>query len=674
MNDTPIQHADLNWNEQGTPVSREFDDVYFSNQDGQEETRYVFLTGNGIPERFSEHKKRCFTVAETGFGTGLNFLTLWHAFRQFQTNHPEAPLKHLHFISFEKFPLRRADLQQVHQTWPKFSSLCEQLQQQWPSALPGCHRLLLDDGRVTLDLWFGDVNTLLPQLDDSTNGKVDAWFLDGFSPSKNPEMWTPLLFQQMVRLAAEQGTFATFTAAGFVRRGLKEAGFEVSRIKGFGQKREMLVGVRQPNLPLQQPQNAPWYTSPCAQQPMDVAIIGGGIASAMTALALLRRGARVTLYCANEQPVQGASGNYQGALYPLLGREQNPMTRFFSHAFTFARQRYDSLLSEGIRFDHQWCGVIQLGYNDKSRNKNEAILTSAPLPEIAHQLSQQQAETLCGMPTGCGGIHYPLGGWLSPYQLTTNALRHAQTLGMTAYYKHTLVALENLEQGWELTFSHGKRTQHATVILANGYQVTEFDQTNQLPLTPVRGQVTQVPTSSELSQLKQVLCYDGYMTPVDANHQYHCIGASYERGDSQTDYRQAEQQENHQRLLNCLPEIDWPRHIDISDGLARCSVRSAIRDHLPMMGAVANYSRLLEAYLHLQLRLKRGEKVEQAPVWPGLYMISGLGSRGLCSAPLLAETLAGQIFNEPLPLPADILAALNPNRLWVRKLLKGTPL
>ncbi|MFV0550073.1 MAG: bifunctional tRNA (5-methylaminomethyl-2-thiouridine)(34)-methyltransferase MnmD/FAD-dependent 5-carboxymethylaminomethyl-2-thiouridine(34) oxidoreductase MnmC [Limnobaculum xujianqingii] len=673
MNHTPIQHADLNWNEQGTPVSREFDDVYFSNQDGQEETKYVFLTGNHIPERFVVHAKRSFTVAETGFGTGLNFLTLWDAFRQFYTNHPETQLKHLHFISFEKFPLRREDLQQVHQAWPQFSSLCEQLQQQWPSALPGCHRLLLDNGRVTLDLWFGDVNTLLPQLDDSVNSKVDAWFLDGFAPSKNPEMWTPLLFQQMVRLAAEQGTFATFTAAGFVRRGLQEAGFEVSRIKGFGQKREMLVGVRQPNLSPQQSLNAPWYTSPCAQQPMDVAIIGGGIASAMTALSLLRRGATVTMYCADKLPTQGASGNYQGALYPLLGRE-NAMTRFFSHAFTFARQRYDSLLREGIDFDHQWCGVTQLGYNEKSCHKNDVILASDPLPEIAHRLSQQQVETLCGLPTGCGGIHYPSGGWLSPRQLTTNALRHAQTLGMKACYQHSLVGLKPTEQGWELTFSHGKSAQHATVILANGYQVTEFEQTNQLSLTPVRGQVSQVPTSSQLAQLKHVLCYDGYMTPVDTNHQYHCIGASYGRGDSQTDYRQADQQENRQRLLNCLPDIDWPQHIDISEGLARCSVRSAIRDHLPMMGAVADYSRLRESYQHLDRRLKRGEKVEQAPVWSGLYMLSGLGSRGLCSAPLLAETLAGQIFNEPLPLPADILAALNPNRLWVRKLLKGTPL
>lgn len=244
MNDTLIQHASLDWNEQGTPVSREFDDVYFSNQNGPEETRHVFLLGNKIPERFITHPCANFTIAETGFGTGLNFLTLWHTFRQFRQRHTQAKLQRLHFISFEKFPLTRDDLSVIHQAWPQFSDQCTQLQQQWPLAASGCHRLVLDNATVTLDLWLGDVNQQLPELSPAYNQKVDAWFLDGFSPSKNPDMWTPLLFEKIAAMAALNGTFATFTAAGFVRRGLQEAGFEVTKLKGFGQKREMLVGIR----------------------------------------------------------------------------------------------------------------------------------------------------------------------------------------------------------------------------------------------------------------------------------------------------------------------------------------------------------------------------------------------------------------------------------------------
>lgn len=151
-----------------------FDDVYFSNDNGLEETRYVFLGGNQLEVRFPEHPHPLFVVAESGFGTGLNFLTLWQAFDQFREAHPQAQLQRLHFISFEKFPLTRADLALAHQHWPELAPWAEQLQAQWPMPLPGCHRLLLDEGRVTLDLWFGDINELTSQLDDSLNQKVDA--------------------------------------------------------------------------------------------------------------------------------------------------------------------------------------------------------------------------------------------------------------------------------------------------------------------------------------------------------------------------------------------------------------------------------------------------------------------------------------------------------------------
>lgn len=205
MKQYAIQPANLEFNAEGTPVSRDFDDVYFSNDNGLEETRYVFLGGNRITERFVEHSHPLFVVAESGFGTGLNFLTLWQAFAAFRATQPEATLQRLHFISFEKFPLNRDDLTAAHQHWPELAEFAGQLQAQWPLPLAGCHRLLLDEGRVTLDLWFGDINELTDQLDDSLNQKVDAWFLDGFAPAKNPDMWTPTLFNAMARLARPGG-------------------------------------------------------------------------------------------------------------------------------------------------------------------------------------------------------------------------------------------------------------------------------------------------------------------------------------------------------------------------------------------------------------------------------------------------------------------------------------
>ncbi|MFC0225321.1 bifunctional tRNA (5-methylaminomethyl-2-thiouridine)(34)-methyltransferase MnmD/FAD-dependent 5-carboxymethylaminomethyl-2-thiouridine(34) oxidoreductase MnmC [Serratia aquatilis] len=670
MSNAPIQTAALSWNEQGTPVSKQFDDVYFSNQDGLEETRYVFLAGNRLPERFREHLRPLFIVAETGFGTGLNFLTLWQAFDRFSQETPAACLQRLHFISFEKFPLQLADLAAAHAQWPELAPFADQLRAQWPLPLPGCHRLLLAQGRITLDLWFGDVNTLLPDFDASMDGQVDAWFLDGFAPSKNPDMWTESLFTAMARFAHPEGSFATFTAAGFVRRGLQQAGFEVVRRKGFGQKREMLTGTLPANAQ-KASHKAPWFLRPAAGNTDDIAIIGGGIASALTALALLRRGARVTLYCADPQSAEGASGNRQGALYPLLNGRGDALESFFTAAFPFARRLYDSLLKQGVEFDHQWCGVSQLAYDEKSAGKIAKILAS-PWPELlVHPADRNTLSAMCGVDSGFGGIQYPQGGWLCPAELTKAALALAERQRLICHFNHALESLNRSEENWQLHFSSGQTRSHATVILANGHQLTTLAQSAALPMYAVRGQVSHIPTSPALSELKQVLCYDGYLTPVNPQNQQHCIGASYQRGETGMEYREAEQQENRQRLLRCLPEQSWPQQVDISGHQARCGVRSAARDHMPMVGAVPDYPATLNQYRDLQQQRQRGQQVADAPLYPDLFMIGALGSRGLCSAPLSAEILAAQLFGEPLPGNSEMLAALNPNRMWVRKLLKG---
>ncbi|HBK4770396.1 TPA: bifunctional tRNA (5-methylaminomethyl-2-thiouridine)(34)-methyltransferase MnmD/FAD-dependent 5-carboxymethylaminomethyl-2-thiouridine(34) oxidoreductase MnmC [Serratia liquefaciens] len=670
MSHAPIQTAALSWNEQGTPVSKQFDDVYFSNQDGLEETRYVFLMGNRLPQRFADHPRPLFIVAETGFGTGLNFLTLWQAFAGFRTAMPDAPLQRLHFISFEKFPLLQADLAAAHARWPELAPYADELRAQWPLPLPGCHRLLLAEGRITLDLWFGDVNALLPHFDASMNRQIDAWFLDGFAPAKNPDMWTEQLFTAMARFARPGGSLATFTAAGFVRRGLQQAGFDVIKTKGFGQKREMLTG----ELPADAPavaHPAPWLIRPVAENTDDIAIIGGGVASALTALALLRRGAKVTLYCADPQPGEGASGNRQGALYPLLNGRADALENFFSAAFPFARRQYDALVRQGVEFDHQWCGVSQLAFDEKSAGKIAKMLAVEWPQALAMPADRATLSALCGVDSGFGGINYPQGGWLCPAELTRSAIALAQRQGMRCHYDATLSALTVQEAGWQLSFSQGEIRQHATVILANGHRLSELMQSEALPVYAVRGQVSHIPTTPQLSALKQVLCYDGYLTPVNANNQQHCIGASYQRGETATEYREEEQQENRARLLRCLPDQTWPLEVDVSDRQARCGVRSATRDHLPMVGAVPDYQATLTQYQDLQRQHQRGEAIANAPSYPNLFMIGGLGSRGLCSAPLAAEILAAQLFGEPLPGDADLLAALNPNRMWVRKLLKG---
>ncbi|MDA4737262.1 bifunctional tRNA (5-methylaminomethyl-2-thiouridine)(34)-methyltransferase MnmD/FAD-dependent 5-carboxymethylaminomethyl-2-thiouridine(34) oxidoreductase MnmC [Enterobacter kobei] len=661
MKQNAIQPANLEFNAEGTPVSRDFDDVYFSNDNGLEETRYVFLDGNQLSTRFPEHPRSLFVVAESGFGTGLNFLTLWQAFDQFHAAHPEATLQRLHFISFEKFPLTAHDLRLAHQRWPELATWAEQLQAQWPPHIGGCYRLILDGGRVTLDLWLGDINDLTDKLDDAMNQTVDAWFLDGFAPAKNPDMWSQHLFNAMARLARPGATLATFTSAGFVRRGLQEAGFTMQKTKGFGRKRDMLVGRMEQTLDI--PASAPWFAR-SASASREVAIAGGGIASALLSLALIHRGWQVTLYCADDAPAGGASGNRQGALYPLLSAHDPALFQFFPAAFTFARRLYDAL---PVTFDHEWCGVTQLGWDERSQQKIAQMLSLGLPEDIARAVSAQEAADTTGVETGCEGIQYPLGGWLCPAELTAAAIDLAQSRGLTVYYAHKVESLSRTER-WNLRFADGKEASHASVVLANGHSINQFIQTESVPVYPVGGQVSHIPTTSELGKLRQVLCYDGYLTPQNPSNGHHCIGASYHRGEADMHYSEADQQQNRQRLIDCFPDAAWAKEVDVSEGAARCGVRCATRDHLPMMGNVPNYEATLEAYHDLA---NHQETAVAAPVYPELFMLGGLGSRGLCSAPLLAEALAAQMSNEPLPLDRTTLAGLNPNRLWVRKLLKG---
>ena len=662
MSQTSLHHARLDWNEAGTPVSSEFGDVYFSNDNGLSETRYVFLQQNRLPERFSHHDSDSFVIGETGFGTGLNFLATMAAFLE------QAPLSgngsRLHFISVEKYPLTQADLRKALAAWPELAPLSQPLIDQWPLPVSGCHRLLFADGRIRLDLWFGDIKEMLPQVPHPATGLVDAWYLDGFSPAKNPEMWTQDLFDDLARLARPDATLSTFTCAGFVRRGLIAAGFAMKKVKGHGSKREMLAGVREGKVPQQS--IAPWYARPAGREG-EVLIIGGGIASAMTALSLVERGRHVTLLCEDGEPASGASGNRQGALYPLLNGEHDALSRFYSLAFGFARNRLLALAKHHpVAFS--LCGVTQLGYDDKSAAKLAKMSQGPFPPELMHPLSAAEVEQVVGLPCDADGVSYPLGGWLCPADLTRAAIREAQASGrLEVVFNAAATHIAEQDGGWRVESRDGRQWRAPNLVVAAGHQLPALLPFAELPLYPVRGQVSHVPTTAGLSQLKTVLCYDGYLTP--AHNGAHCIGASYGRNQTDLAYRTDEQEQNRARLQACVPQQRWPAEVDVSGAQARIGVRCASRDHLPVAGPVARLAALADHDVHAP-----ADQQSALPLHAGLYVLGALGSRGLCSAPLCGELVASEICGDPLPLAADLLEALHPARYWVRRLRRGKPL
>jgi tRNA 5-methylaminomethyl-2-thiouridine biosynthesis bifunctional protein len=226
-----IEPATLTFNPDGLPVSPTYGDVYHAAAGAHAQARHVFLGGNGLPARWAGRER--FVIVETGFGLGVNFMATWLAWRG-----DASRCRTMHFVSFEKHPFGTADLAQAHAAFPELAALSQALCAAWPPLVAGTHRLRCDDGRVALTLHFGDARAALPEIDE----RADAFYLDGFSPAKNPDLWSPALCRSLACIARSGATLATWSVAGDVRRALAAAGFEVERRPGFAGKRQMLAG------------------------------------------------------------------------------------------------------------------------------------------------------------------------------------------------------------------------------------------------------------------------------------------------------------------------------------------------------------------------------------------------------------------------------------------------
>ncbi|MEN3157140.1 bifunctional tRNA (5-methylaminomethyl-2-thiouridine)(34)-methyltransferase MnmD/FAD-dependent 5-carboxymethylaminomethyl-2-thiouridine(34) oxidoreductase MnmC [Alkalimonas sp. NCh-2] len=605
-----VQHAKIHFNAQGTPVAESFDDVYFSNDGGLAETDYVFLQHNQLPERWLKHPAAFFHIAETGFGTGCNFLLAWLRFRQFRQQHPGADCKRLYFTSFEKFPLSQQDLARALAPLTALSEPAEALLAQYPPATPGCHRLIFDHGAVILDLWLGDVLDTLPERDPTI--AVDAWFLDGFAPSKNPEMWQDALFQQLARHSKAGTTVATFTAAGVVRRGLLQAGFHVTKVKGFGRKREMLTAYfpgldDQPSLP------AP---------AREVTILGGGIAAISLSLALLAKGIRVQLFCADASPAQGASKNRQGALYPNLHAELSAPSLIQASCFGFARQFFSRCQST-FEFPHSWCGVLHQACTPQLQKRLDKLASYWPA-ELVQAVTAQQASELAGLTLPFAGIWYPNAGWVSPQQFCQAAAHYLATQpGMQIHYQWPIEQLKASNNGWCLHSSNRPVQQAEHLVVAMGHQSNQLLGMQPLPLRGIRGQVSYV-AAEPLSQLKTVLCHKGYITPSWQGLQ--AIGATFDRSRSSDEILPTDDADNLALVNNSLQQPAWMSAIQVIE--SRAGVRATVPDHRPLYGPWS---------------IPEGS----------CQVLTGMGARGLLFAPLLAEALAAKLTQEPSPLPLN---------------------
>ena len=704
-----LEHAALNWDENSLPISSEFDDVYFSKASGLDETRYVFLQHNRLPERwesFDFSQGTPFVIAETGFGTGLNFLCAWQAFLQ----HAPADAR-LHFISVEKFPLTQEDLKKSLSIWPELKALADQLIEVYPLPIPGVHRRHFacasgSTGRIQLTLLQGDASELFSQLE----AKVDAWFLDGFAPAKNPEMWTPELFQAIRRLSDHGTTVATFTAAGIVRNGLKAAGFDIKKTKGFGRKRHMVCGelILQDGQPVQAPpapdapiieplalatpwQDIPWFKPPnqlstAANHQIDgetdltktvaqtatkaaksCAVIGAGIAGSTTAQALARQGLNVILIEQNSQPGQAGSGNRQGVLYIKLGTEPSPHSRFYLAGFEFSRHYLQQNVSDEL---WQASGVLQLATSEKEQRRQQSFLERNQFPEqLLQGVSSEQASELSGTKLEHSGLYFPNAGWARPALLCQQFSQHDNIKLLTDTF---VDKLEHNEQGWKLLDKQGEIiTQADQVVIACAASAKHFEQTQWLPTKSIRGQTTYLQTNEQTPKLNTVVCHEGYIAPAIDDQL--CLGASFNLRDEETELRDSDQQHNLDLLADAMS--DYHQALQASDTdletlNGKVGFRCASPDYAPLAGPAPVYDSFLERYERLRHDATKIPDAEPE-YYPNLYLNIGHGSRGLASAPLCAEVLTGYIGNNPQPLERELLNALQPSRFIIRGLIKG---
>lgn len=645
-----LENALIDW-EDGQPRSRLFSDIYFSGEDALAETGHVFLQGNELARRFSQCRHDTFCIGELGFGSGLNFLLSWQLWEQ---TAPSGKL--LHFISCEQFPLKQEDFRRFQTLWPGLSEYSQALQAVYQDHSPGLHRLFLGSAEhpVILDLLYGDATHSLSSLLDPEHNRVDTWFLDGFAPRSNPDMWSNDLCQQLARYSHAGTTLATYSVAASVRTALSEAGFSLSKAEGFGSKRHMLTGQYQTDTP---------SLSAATTQEPEITIIGAGLAGSACAYALARRGYRVNVLEATS-PGSGASGNPQGALFLPLHRDVNLRAEFLRQAALFAARYYQQLDHNGLEFDWHACGALQLNEKNGPGFFDRVSGNDLYCEQLVRHESKENASRIAGVDIPQSALHLPLAGWLNPGKLCGQYLRHPD---IQLRCGQAVASLQRGHSRWQLLDKRGNTLTEAThVIVASSVDAPRLLAKHHYPLFPNRGQLSLVRASSLSEKLSTVLCGKGYLLPsVDG---LHCLGSSFHPRCEDTTITE----EDHQHNLALLSELSPALASSFSESAiagGRASLRCTTRDYLPLAGPVEDYlkSQNTLAGNAGRVSLQPGMLTYE----PGLYLCSGLGSHGITTSPLLAEHLASLISGNGLPLSPELRDLVLPGRFLLREMQRG---
>ena len=631
--------SEYSWTEEGTLYSEEYSDLYFSDGHGLEETKHVFIEGNNITARLQEND---LVIGELGFGTGLNFLATWKNWADNGRAH------RLTFISCEKHPLSLSLLADSHEHFPELAELSLQLRQKWPLTETGFHTLEFEQGRVVILLLLGDVVEVFKQLE----AKVDAWYLDGFTPASNPEMWSEDVFKQIAWHSHKGTTLTSYTAAGFVRRGLKAVGFEISRVKGHGKKLHMTSGVYQGHVknPLSL---KPWFQLPQARKPQRVAVIGAGMAGLNCAWSLSRLGVEVSVYDKHRKPAAEASGNLRGMMFPMISKKPDRLGLFTEMGAAYSLNQFKEL---GLSIEE---GLLEFAADERKEQRfQESVKRYSP--DYIKLLSATEVHEKFGIQAPCPAMWHANAVSLSPLEYADALIENG---AFELLLNSEVFSLQEDQQKWLVESRHGTK-EYDCVVIASACESTRF--VAGVPLRKTRGQLLELKREQFKDFPKQGLNFINYLAPVDKNK---CLlGATFQPDDEDESLRVEDTQELLSTLHSFFP--DMLKDIEPEGVSGRVSFRAMLRDYFPVIGPVHDD----RAYQGRYADIKHGKPVstyEPAVYRPGLYLSTGHGSRGLTLSPLAGAYLARQIVDGLSILPVEHVEAVHPARFCIQKLRKN---
>jgi tRNA 5-methylaminomethyl-2-thiouridine biosynthesis bifunctional protein len=636
------------------PRSALYGELYHPHGEALLQAQQVFLQGNGLPQRWQG--RAAFTILETGFGLGNNFLATWQAWRA-----DPARCERLFFVSIEGHPLSRSDLQRAH-AGSAVPELAAALVQAWPPLTPNLHMLDFDGGRVQLLLALGDVAELLPTL----RLQADAFFIDGFAPARNPAMWQARVLKALGRKAAQGATLATWSTARELRAGLTSAGFELQLPADSDGPREITCARFAPRfVPSFAPRLAPHGGLPSGAAGHTAVVVGAGLAGAAVAQALARLGVTVTVLERHSAPAREASGNPAGLFHGTVHPDDGPYARLFRAAALQAQRVYAAALLEQPGLGSV-SGLLRLDTAKDGRAAASTLLLQQGLPaDYAQAVDADAASRLAGVPLPGPAWHYPGGGWIAPAAWVSHALAQP---GITFVGDAQVASLAREGTGWAVRDAAGTvLASAAIVVLANttsaGRQLAALGHV-PWPLTHTQGQVTYWSgIGNGASALRLPVAGDGYAIALPGGGLL--CGATRTAGEPGGDetalpVRHADHLQNLERLAR-LTGLQAPDDTLLWQG--RSAWRLSTDDRLPVAGALP------------LVQMPQGQRLDQARLLPregGLFVLTALGARGLTLAPLLARLVAAQATGTPWPLEQDLADAVDPARWLVRAARAGS--